>query len=284
MGKGIVLLLRERQTSLDNTEDNEFQSTDIYETKFSSLSYSCAFLPVLSHSLLNIEELTEILRRGPENRYCGVIITSQRAVEGLMLAWKKAFDHNADGNLPIFIVGKSTSKILKELNFNTLGPESAKSGTSELLAEYIIQFIGQNKILNIQPETSLLFLVGDKRRDELPSRLSSVGIKLEELLIYRTEKREGFYAELDRTAKEYERIDWTVFFSPSGVDVALDDLKKTEFWDETKVAAIGKTTGNYLEAVKGTRVHIVSPKPDPESLVNSINEYEATASRSIVDE
>ncbi|CAG8758025.1 12889_t:CDS:2, partial [Acaulospora colombiana] len=176
MSKGTVLLLKERQKSQENIDNNASQPSDAYETKLSSLSYSCVFLPVLSHCLLNIEELAEILKKGPENIYCGVIVTSQIAVEGLRLAWMKAFDLTADGNvstlwknLPFFAVGKSTSKMLRDSDFNVLDPESTRSGNSELLAEYIIQFMDENKISSVQPGASLLFLVGDKRRNELPS-------------------------------------------------------------------------------------------------------------------
>lgn len=87
MSKGTVLLLKERN-SLD---DNPFQNSDGYENIFSSLSYKCIFLPVLSHNLLNIEELTKILENGPEKKYWGVIVTSQRAIESLKLAWNNAF-------------------------------------------------------------------------------------------------------------------------------------------------------------------------------------------------
>ncbi|CAG8575674.1 1363_t:CDS:1, partial [Acaulospora colombiana] len=99
-----------------------------------------------------------------------------------------------------------------------------------------------------------------------------------------TGKRVDFYSEQEGITKKYKRFNWIVFFSPSGVDVALGDLKKLEYWDEVKIAAIGKTTGSYLEETKGIKVHVVSPKPDPESLVNSIDEYDdVTISRSGIE-
>ncbi|CAG8517710.1 2611_t:CDS:2 [Diversispora eburnea] len=244
MSKGTVLLLKERKSS----DDNSFQISDEYETKFSSFTYKCIFLPVLSHDLLNIEELTKILKDGPEKKYWGFVVTSQRAIEGLKLAWNKAFKANCESftidqekittlwkNLPFFVIGKATSEAMKDLKFNNI--------------------------------------LGDKRRDELPSKLSQADIKLDELLVYETKQREDFLIELDKIIKEHKKINWVIFFSPSGVDVALNNLQKLEIWNEIKVATIGKTTGNYL-VTKGIKIHVISPKPEPEILVQSIDNYE----------
>ncbi|RHZ88461.1 hypothetical protein Glove_22g96 [Diversispora epigaea] len=289
MSKGTVLLLKERKSF----DDNSIKISDEYETTFSSFTYKCIFLPVLSHDLLNIEELTKILKDGPEKKYWGVVVTSQRAIEGLKLAWNKAFQANFESstigdhekittlwkNVPFFVIGKATSEAMKDLNFNNiLGPESSKSGNSQLLAEYIIQFVNKNNKNNQESlipikNMSLLFLVGDKRRDELPSKLSQADIKLDELLVYETKQRKDFLIELDKIIKEHKKINWVVFFSPSGVDVALDNLQKLEIWNEIKVATIGKTTGNYL-ATKGIKIHVISPKPEPETLVQNIDNYE----------
>ncbi|CAG8796624.1 26964_t:CDS:2, partial [Dentiscutata erythropus] len=282
MTKGTVLLLKDK-ASLEQDKTDQSTTYDIsdskqipdeYETKLASLSYTSIFLPVLSPVFVNIEELSKILKNGPEKKYWGIVVTSQKAVKGLKLAWNDAFNDVTEvdslskekaswKNLPFFVVGKATSKVADDLKFNTLG---LNSGNAESLAEYIIQFHSQHNTQNFhQNELPLLFLTGDKRLDKLPTRLSQAGIKLEELLVYETKPDENFSIELENIVKKDKQIDWIVFFSPSGVDVALKNLMKLDLWKTVKIASIGKTTGSYLEKC-GIKAHVISPKPESESL------------------
>jgi uroporphyrinogen-III synthase len=175
--------------------------------------------------------------------------------------WKK---------LPYFVVGKSTAKAIRELNVNPFGDES---GNSESLADYIIKYFNPSSQEANQLE--LLFLVGDKRKDDLPNKLVETGFILKELLIYETKPNSLFSYELDKLLNvEKKKIDWVVFFSPSGVDISLELLKNKLFKEnDIKIASIGKTTSNHLENVKKINVNITSPKPDAESLAKSIHGY-----------
>ncbi|CAG8692418.1 12623_t:CDS:2 [Cetraspora pellucida] len=285
MSKGTVLLLKDKasfepikihQSTTYDINDSTQQFSDEYEIKLATLSYTSIFLPVLSHVFVNVEELSKILTHGPEKKYWGFIATSQKAVKGLKLAWNNSFNDVTEAgsfgrektlwkSLPFFVVGKATAKAADDLNLNTLG---LKSGNSESLAEYIIQFHGESNPTALP----LLFLTGDKRLDKLPTRLSEAGIKLEELLVYETRPYGNFSTELENIVKKNRQIDWIVFFSPSGVDVALENLMKLDLWKTVKIACIGKTTGDYLEK-NGIKVHVISPRPEPESLTCSINEY-----------
>jgi hypothetical protein len=79
-----ILLLKEKLIQTDS-------NVDIYEQKFRELgNYKILYLPLLEHSLVNINELINILNEA-NNKYRGVIVTSQRAVEGLKMAWEQAF-------------------------------------------------------------------------------------------------------------------------------------------------------------------------------------------------
>ncbi|RIA98638.1 tetrapyrrole biosynthesis, uroporphyrinogen III synthase [Glomus cerebriforme] len=275
-----ILLLKEKTIQIDS-------NVDVYEQKFGELgNYKVLYLPPLDHSLVNINELISILKNGPENNYRGVITTSQRAVEGLKVAWEQAFSSSGESKdvlekwkkLPYFVVGKSTAKAIKELNVNSFGAD--ESGNSELLANYILKYFNSSFLQeegNSSKQLELLFLVGDKRRDELPNKLLESGFLLKELLIYETKPNSTFSNELNKILNSHEKkkIDWIVFFSPSGVDISLDLLKNKllEDWNEIKIASIGKTTSNYLEKIKKINVNITSPKPEAESLSKSIHEY-----------
>jgi len=184
--------------------------------------------------------------------------------------WKK---------LPYFVVGKSTAKTVREtFNIDPLGAD--ESGNSESLADYIIKYFNPSQEKgSYNRQLELLFLVGDKRRDELPNKLSKSGISLKELLIYETKPNSLFSNELSKMleflVERKKKIDWIIFFSPSGVDVSLELLKINllKDWDKIKIASIGKTTSKYLEDSKNINVSITSPKPEAESLAKSIHEY-----------
>ncbi|EXX51966.1 uncharacterized protein OCT59_029628 [Rhizophagus irregularis] len=269
-----ILLLKEKQIQADS-------NVDIYEQKFRELgNYKILYLPLLEHSLVNINELTNILKNEADNKYRGVITTSQRAVEGLKIAWEQSFfssDEKKDvldkwKKLPYFVVGKSTAKAIRELNVNPFGDES---GSSEILADYIIKYFScSSQERENSQQLKLLFLVGDKRKDYLPNKLVESGFILKELLIYETRPNSLFPNELDKLLNYEKKIDWVVFFSPSGVDISLELLKNKLFEEnDIKIASIGKTTSNHLEKIKKINVNITSPKPDAESLAKSIHGY-----------
>ncbi|GES77562.1 uroporphyrinogen-III synthase [Rhizophagus clarus] len=255
-------------------------NVDIYEQKFRELgNYEILYLPLLEHSLVNINELINILKNA-DNKYRGVITTSQRAVEGLKMGWEQAFFSCGEmkdvldkwKKLPYFVVGKSTAKAIRELDVNPLGDES---GNSESLANYIIKhFNSSSQEEGNSKQLELLFLVGDKRKDDLPNKLVESGFILQELLIYETKPNSLFSNELDKLLNLEKKIDWIVFFSPSGVDISLELLKNKLFEEnDIKIASIGKTTSNHLEKIKKTNVNVTSPKPDAESLAKSIHGY-----------
>src|ERR1044072_6409502 len=94
----IILLLKEKTLQPDS-------NVDVYEQKFSELgNYKILYLPLLEHSLVNINELISILRNGTDNKYGGVIVTSQRAVEGLRVAWEQAFFSSGKYNSACFSI------------------------------------------------------------------------------------------------------------------------------------------------------------------------------------
>ena len=109
------------------------------------------------------------------------------------------------------------------------------------------------------------------------NKLLKSGFLLKELMIYETKPNSLFTSELDKLLNSHEKkkIDWIVFFSPSGVDISLEVLKNRllEDWNKIKIASIGKTTTSHLEKIKKIDVNVTSPKPEAESLAKSIHEY-----------
>ena len=172
-------------------------------------------------------------------------------------------------NIPFFVVGKATAKAVSELNFMPVGAEH--SGNADLLADYIVSYYAQNKPDLENQSTKLLFLVGDKRRDVIPKRMSQEGIGVDELLVYETRPNEQFEALLKDALDSGKPFDCVVFFSPSGVGITIESLCKWKVIPNAKVAAIGPTTANHLQGQMQIKVDAVAKKPDAASLAEAIN-------------
>jgi uroporphyrinogen-III synthase len=188
--------------------------------------------------------------------------------------------------MTVYTVGPATALALTKLHFSTI--VGADTGNGTVLANLIVQTYRRDHPLSLSssqppsetaptttinpPELPLLFLVGDKRRDIIPNRLASENIPLHELTVYETTVASTFDEELDQVMNDTTDgpIEWIVFFSPSGAEVALDKMKKLE--RKIKVATIGPTTEEYLRKEWSVVPDMVARKPEPVSMVQGILE------------
>lgn len=219
---------------------------DAYEASFSEQGFVVRSLPMLRFEPLRREELIDRLSQAA--RYGGIIITSPRAAEVLVGAM--ADMDEAKANLwfsrPVFVVGPRTATILRDAGFEPVGEES---GTGADLAAYIAS--------NYVADLPLLFLAGDRRRDELPLALDRSGLAVDEVIVYRT--------RLEGSPPATEVPDWVVAFSPSGVESWMQN----EPPQGVRYAAIGPTTAEALRAA-GLQVDAVADHPSPDSLLFAI--------------
>jgi uroporphyrinogen-III synthase len=65
---------------------DESAESDPYALALHDVGLDAAFLPVLRHAPVNERELQEVISRGAETAYGGVIVTSSRAAE----MWSRA--------------------------------------------------------------------------------------------------------------------------------------------------------------------------------------------------
>jgi uroporphyrinogen-III synthase len=188
--------------------------------------------------------------------------------------------------MTVYTVGPATALALTKLHFSTI--VGADTGNGTVLANLIVQTYRRDHPLSLSssqppsetaptttinpPKLPLLFLVGDKRRDIIPNRLASENIPLHELTVYETTVASTFDEELDQVMNDTTDgpIEWIVFFSPSGAEVALDKMKKLE--RKIKVATIGPTTEEYLRKEWSVVPDMVARKPEPVSMVQGILE------------
>jgi uroporphyrinogen-III synthase len=182
--------------------------------------------------------------------------------------------------MTVYTVGPATALALTKLHFSTiLGADTGNGGT---LANLIVHSYRRDHSMTTYsvdvPDPSqlslpLLFLVGDQRRDIIPKRLAEENIPLEELVVYETSVASTFDEELDRVVDDTTdgEIEWIIFFSPSGAEVALKKLERMAH--RIKVATIGPTTEEYLRTKWNVSPDMVSAKPEPISMVKGIMEH-----------
>jgi uroporphyrinogen-III synthase len=220
-------------------------------SQFSGRSINC-----LSFQFKNIVELTEKLKT-PDD-YEGIIFTSPRAVKALeevekdvLERWKTKSDYS---------VGEATSLLSENiLGIPTKGQES---GNAQKLSEIIIK--------DYKDKTSKKFLCpsGNLRLGILERNLNENSIFIEYVEVYETIPHPNLESSIENLKNE--KIDYFVFFSPSGVDFSLQFLKKhTIDLDSIKLIAIGPSTSRSLKENE-LKCFAECSKPTPESLLNSL--------------
>lgn len=225
--------------------------------------YNPTFVPLLNHTQVNESDTIALLTCDEFlSRTSVIIITSQRAVESLAATLAKLPEDCKRIVLEkaAYTVGPATFKILSELGFkNVKGGE--KAGNGDILSDIILN--------DISPADKVVFFTGEIRRDIIPKKLINNGIDLEEVIIYKTEDREGiiedFTQKFHGSTSDFR---WIVFFSPQGTGEIVEHLKSIDL-SKVKIGSIGPTTEKYLIA-NGIRVDLVSRKPDAQNLFDGM--------------
>lgn len=169
-----------------------------------------------------------------------VIFTSMNAVAALPVAnidWK------------IYCIGHATQKAIE----NKFG-SNVIAGTANNAGELADLIIKEASIKEV------VFFCGDIRRDELPEKLTASGIKVEEIIVYKT------IAIPEKINKHYDSI---LFFSPS----AVESFFSTNAIDNTTTLfAIGKTTASEIQKFSKNKI-ITSGQPDKKAMLQQVLAY-----------
>jgi len=224
------------------------EAPDPYVRAFEKVGVRAVCKPVLAFDFPNEEALRHRLR-SPE-RYGGVVATSPRVGRAL----HRVFDdegtvHTAWEGRSAYAVGPKTADELRELAFEVEGEDT---GSAAALAD---------RIAETGPPGPLLFLSGNRRRDDLPDGLRESGIDFEELVVYETRAR------TDLSLPPPGDETWLVFFSPSGLEAAQQ--AGVGGLTEYRLATIGPTTAAALEEA-GLTPEAVAETPSPEGVVDAI--------------
>ncbi|KAI0338559.1 tetrapyrrole biosynthesis uroporphyrinogen III synthase [Trametopsis cervina] len=265
-------------------------SVDKYEITFEEAGYAAVSVPVLETVLVNLTDMQRVVTTGPAaQNISGVVITSARSCE----AWGEVVRRCLSGfssidwtKTPFYVVGQATATALAQICENVgdtlLVPRDIRGGTETGTSEKLAHFILEDFRSNGLPKT-LLYLTGDKNRDVLPSILKSGNVQLHTLQVYKTQGASSFPTNLRNIIQHSPSADgwWVVYFAPSAADFVTPILREhfaipnaSDELSSTRIAAIGPTTATFLRDELLIRVDVVSPKPNAESLVSSIQTFD----------
>ncbi|TGO21270.1 hypothetical protein BPAE_0229g00010 [Botrytis paeoniae] len=313
MGRIPTFLLKTKSVPNDGYEER-FEEVSFNAMRYgggvegSERGFEPIFVPVLEHRFVDegVDEVKRLLKeRGVGNeegkKYGGLIFTSQRAVELFAkLVEEGKNEDESDAwpylqNIPVYTVGPATSRALRSIpQTPALNIFGAESGNGEALAHYMLEHYGNwYKDRSIKP--SLLFMVGEQRRDIIPKTLMNPElsvekrIRVDELVVYGTGVMESFEEDFKALLKETENRDtrWVVIFSPTGCDAMLRSLgmldsqtgkiKQADGQEDGKrktlVATIGPTTRDYLKNTFDYEPDVCAEKPSPEGVIEGIKKF-----------
>lgn len=197
-------------------------------------------LPLITTEPINTDELKKILKEFLQQNITAVF-TSKNSV--------KAFDQIANAEVPwkIFCIGNSTKKFVSKI----FGEEKV-SGAANSAAELSEVILQDGEIKKV------IFFCGKQRREELPEKLNSAGIEVEEIVVYET-----FETPLKISRKLYDGI---LFFSPSAVK-SFFSLNKIN--EQTHIFAIGKTTADAIhQHIK--KELVIAETPGEEEIIDKV--------------
>lgn len=277
-------------------------SPDRYEDAFRSRGYHPISVSVLETVIVGHEELARVLSIGPEKQsLCGVIITSQRAVE----AWsgaaqalinKTPLRPESDWwSVPFYAVGETTSAALRNLceKISLYTPRDIRGGSDTGTAERLAGFI-LNDLPSDGTGRKLLYLTGDKNRDTLPKILESAGVALDPLQVYATQGSSMFPHDLslalECVKEEGLSWGWIVYFAPSVAEFVTPILRNhfalpvvnsstedcTHFSEHhhVKVATIGPTTASFLQQTLKLSVAVTARNPKADDLADAVLQHD----------
>ena len=301
--------------------------TDAYEEYFETLDngkYKPIFVPVLDHILR--DDALRTLRRSaerfafaggseadarrkatnnPAKKYGGIVFTSQRAVDAFATVVAKLdpakIESLFDRNMTIYVVGQATANAVKALGL-PCPVVGAHTGNGEALADFILQWHAtlSRDVTHLDGrKLPLLFLVGEQRRDIIPTTLQSENlppherIPVVEVIVYETGEMVSFeedFTDLIREAKVAKiNKQWVVVFSPQGCEAMLSSLRwleeKSGKFNEglrevmsgpmrTCIATIGPTTRDYLRQEFGFDPDVCARSPSPEGVGEGMLRFE----------
>jgi len=191
--------------------------------------------------------------------YDGVFLTSGRAAD---IFRRKMREKKLNFQGKIYLHGKRSFDLLKGENLNLVFFEEANTAW-EMLEQIALEDLKNKRFL---------FVRGEKSLRVVPEFLQEFAT-VDEAVVYRTKK---VTVEIDKIKSIREKIEnseivCACFFSPTGAEYFLEQFE-SEILNQTKIAAIGKTTADFLQK-QNLKVDFIARKATAEDFAVELVEY-----------
>lgn len=223
-------------------------------------------LPAISFRFKELDKLRDCLNR-PVN-YCGLIVTSGRAVEAIRSSITDQADLAGWKKLRNYCVGQTTrNKVEADLGDGWSISGGGDTGNAELLADLILKDLVEKPV-----DRPFLFPCSNLALGTLPNRIREAGYVVQDIEVYETVKHEDLDAGV--LAIGLESVEFILFFSPSTVLFFLDSVRIAGIRDRLdresmKLIAIGPSTKQEM-LNQGLNVFATCAKPNIESLLEIV--------------
>jgi uroporphyrinogen-III synthase len=238
---------------------SESDGPDKFVQLLEESDYEVRSINCLNFKFKNLEPISEEMQK--VDGYEGMIFTSQRAIQAVFKATESDPEQLVQWQQKTnYSVGESTSESAKSLlHLDTKGNET---GNAQALASLIV-----DNHRNKQPKP-FLFPSGNLKQDILEKSLKENSIEVQCVEAYETVQ----HSDLEKLIEELKavKIEFIVFFSPSGIKFSMPLLKKHEVnLESVKAIAIGPSTKKTLEE-NNVQCFRMCSKPTPQSLLEAL--------------
>jgi len=235
---------------------SESDGSDKFVQVLENSHFAIRSIGCLDFQFKNLQELNERLERADD--YEGLIFTSPRAVSVVEKAAAMSLD--AWCNKRNYSIGESTGGLVRELL--KLESRGQQAGNAQNLADIIIQDGPASK--------PFLFPSGNLKQDILEKTLNEKSIQVTAIEAYETVPHPELAAAIE--SLKNERINFIVFFSPSGIKFTLPIITAAQLeLSNIKLIAIGPSTKRAMDE-NNLKCHRVCTKPSPESLLEALTD------------
>ncbi|KAH8410538.1 hypothetical protein KR222_004727, partial [Zaprionus bogoriensis] len=236
---------------------SESESTEVYAETLLGHNFQPVFVPTLSFGFKQLDQLRAKLME--PDRYAGIVFTSPRCVEAVAEALQPGELPGGWKLLHNYAVGEVTHNLALGA-LQQLFTHGKQAGNARNLGEYIVDTFDGSRQL------PLLLPCGNLATDTLLSKLAENGFCVDACEVYETKCSPQLGACMER-ALQAENIEFLAFFSPSGVNCAIEYFRAHNIApDQWKLVAIGPSTRRALEAL-GLKVFCTAERPTVEHLV-----------------
>ncbi|MDX1364838.1 MAG: uroporphyrinogen-III synthase [Arenibacter latericius] len=194
----------------------------------------------------------DLLHQEIDTSYKHIIFTSQNTVKAFLKNIQQKANLNGEENISTitsqitaYCVGEKTKALLEENDIKVIAVTHYGAELAKILVEQYAN-------------TSFLFLCGNKRRYEIPTRLKENNIHFKEQVVYENSPNPKAFT------KQFNGI---LFFSPTGIQ----SYQIKNSIKESIAFCIGTTTA--AEAKKHTSNIIIAKKPTVESVLEKVIEH-----------